>query len=414
MDYIIGIDFCRDFTQLCLYNNETGAIDSVPLSSDKQSTRIRTAITYSEEQNDWLIYSPTHEGRSGMTVISNLYDLAKSGESVTVGGEEYKIEILLARFFRRLFFSVDRSCESKDIKGITVTVKNQDPQLISNIGAGLEYYGIPSERYRICDHIESFMYYVVMQNKDIWISDVGLFVFDEEEFRYYVLRFGRKQKPMSIVAESTDFSGTVKYDMLNEEDDIRIKYAFENVCGIMLHKQNISAIYATGAGFDGSWADEVLKKISSGRRIFRGMNLYVKAAAYVSKLFFIGGAEEFLVIGEDDLKSSMSLRAVSHSELKEIPFGKVGQKYYEAGGSTEVILDNTNEIDFMLHNALKKDSFYAIMTLEALPIRKNKTNRVSVNVRFPSRNEAVVTVKDVGFGAVRPTDYRIWEQVINL
>ena len=414
MDYIIGIDFCRDFTQLCLYNNETGAIDSVPLSSDKQSTRIRTAITYSEEQNDWLIYSPTHEGRSGMTVISNLYDLAKSGESVTVGGEEYKIEILLARFFRRLFFSVDRSCESKDIKGITVTVKNQDPQLISNIGAGLEYYGIPSERYRICDHIESFMYYVVMQNKDIWISDVGLFVFDEEEFRYYVLRFGRKQKPMSIVAESTDFSGTVKYDMLNEEDDIRIKYAFENVCGIMLHKQNISAIYATGAGFDGSWADEVLKKISSGRRIFRGMNLYVKAAAYVSKLFFIGGAEEFLVIGEDDLKSSMSLRAVSHSELKEIPFGKVGQKYYEARGSTEVILDNTNEIDFMLHNALKKDSFYAIMTLEALPIRKNKTNRVSVNVRFPSRNEAVVTVKDVGFGAVRPTDYRIWEQVINL
>ena len=414
MDYIIGIDFCRDFTQLCIYNSETGAIDSVPLSSDKQSTRIKTAITYSVEQKEWLVYSPSHQGRSGMIVIDNLYDLAASGENVTIGEEEYKIDRLLAKFFRRLFLSLNRQCESKDIKGVTVTVKKSDPELVKNIGAGLEYYGISSERYKICDHIESFMYYVVMQNKDIWINDVGLFVFDEEEFRYYVLRFGRKQKPLSIVAESTDFSSTVKYDMLNEEDDIRIKYAFENVCGIMLHKQNISAVYATGTGFDSAWADDILKKICTGRRIFRGMNLYVKAAAYVSKLFFVGGAEEFLVIGEDDLKSNMSLRVVSHSEQKEVPFGRVGQKYYEAGGSTEVILDNTNEIDFMLHNALKKDSFYAIMTLEALPIRKNKTNRVSVNVRFPSRNEAVVTVKDVGFGGVRPTDYRIWEQVINL
>ena len=68
----------------------------------------------------------------------------------------------------------------------------------------------------------------------------------------------------------------------------------------------------------------------------------------------------------------------------------------------------------MIHNALKKDSFCAIMTLDALPTRRNKTNRVSVEVRFPSRDAAVVTVKDVGFGEIRKTDYRIWEQVLNL
>ena len=414
MEYIVGIDFGREFTQLCTYNRETGAIDSVPLSSDRQSTRIKTALTYSEEKKDWIVYSPVHDGRPGMTVVSNLYELALTGKSVTVCGEEYKIDRLLARFFRRLVYSINRESESRDIAGLTITVKHLEPELVKNLGAGLEYYGLSRDRYRICDHIESFMYYVVMQNRDIWINDVGLFVFDEEEFRYYVLRFGRKQKPISIVAESTDFSSTVKYEMMNEGDDGRIKYAFENVCGIMLHKQTVSAVYATGTGFDGAWADEILKKISTGRRIFRGMNLYVKAAACVSKMFFIGGNEEFLVIGEDDLKSDMSLRAISRNEQTEVPFGKVGQKYYEAGGSAEVILDNTNEIDFMLHNALKKDFFFAIMTLDALPVRKNKTNRVSVTVKFPTRNAAVVTVKDMGFGGVRPTDYRIWEQVINL
>jgi hypothetical protein len=129
---------------------------------------------------------------------------------------------------------------------------------------------------------------------------------------------------------------------------------------------------------------------------------------------FDGGCENYLIIGEDDLKSSIALRVTSNREQIELPFGKVGQKYYEAGGSCEIILDNTNEIDFMIRNALKKDSFCAIMTLDALPVRRNKTNRVEVQVKFPSRDVAVVTVKDSGFGEIRKTDYRIWEQVINL
>ena len=414
MEYIVGIDFCRDFTQLCLYNSTNNSADAVHLSSDKQSTRVRSAISFSFEQNDWVVYSVLHEHRAGMEVIDNLYDLAAGTEPVTINGTEYTPANVLERFFARLFYCVDREMDPADIKGVVVTIADNAQALSDNIGAALEAYGIDKDRYRICDHIESFMYYVVMQNKDIWINDVGLFDFDEDGFKYFVLHFGRKQQPMSIVAEHSDFSDTVKYSMLSEEDDIRIKYAFESVCGIMLHKQNISAIYATGDGFDGSWADEILKKISSGRRIFKGQNLYVKAAAYVAHLVFDGGCENYLIIGEDDLKSSIALRVTSNREQIELPFGKVGQKYYEAGGSCEIILDNTNEIDFMIRNALKKDSFCAIMTLDALPVRRNKTNRVEVQVKFPSRDVAVVTVKDSGFGEIRKTDYRIWEQVINL
>jgi hypothetical protein len=414
MEYIVGIDLCRDFTQLCIFNNETNTVDSVALSSDRQSTKVKTAISYSASKKDFMVYSPLHDGKLDITVIPNLYDLAMSGEHITIDGEDYSSARILARFFRRIIACINRECEPKDIRGITVTVKDLDLGLKSNLEEALVYYGIPAERIKICDHIESFMYYVVMQNKDIWINDVGLMCFDEEGFKAYVLHFGRKQQPMSIVAETSDFSDSVKYSMLKEEDDIRIKYAFESVCGILLHKQNISAVYATGDGFDGTWADETLKRISTGRRIFKGQNLYVKAAACVAHLTFDGGSENYLIIGEDDLKSSIALRAVSGKTQKELAFGNVGQKYYEAGGSCELILDNTNEIDFMIHNALKKDSFCAIMTLDALPTRRNKTNRVSVNVRFPSRDCAVVTVKDVGFGAIRKTDYRIWEQVINL
>ena len=414
MEYIVGIDFSRDFTQLSLYKSETNTVDSVHLSSDRQSSRVKTSVTFSREHGDLIVYSPLHEGRGDMIVISNLYDIALSDESVMIDSEEYSAAKLLEGFFRRLILCINRECLPEDIKGIAVTVKNLNKNLTDNIEEALVTYGISQDRIEICDHVESFMHYVVMQNKDIWINDVGLFDFDKEGLKFYVLRFGRKQQPTSVVVESTDYADTVKYSMLREEDDIRVKYAFESVCGIVLHKYNISAVYATGEGFDGSWADEILKKISSGRRIFKGQNLYVKAAGYVSHLIFDGGNENFLFIGEDDLRSSIALRAVSGKKQIEKVLGEVGQKYFEAGGRLEVILDGTNEIDFMIHNALKKDSFCAIMTLDALSVHHNKTNRVSVEVRFPTRSCAVVTVKDTGFGEIRKTDYRIWEQIINL
>ena len=40
MEYIVGIDLCRDFTQLCIFNNESNTVDSVALSSDRQSARV--------------------------------------------------------------------------------------------------------------------------------------------------------------------------------------------------------------------------------------------------------------------------------------------------------------------------------------------------------------------------------------
>lgn len=414
MEIIAGIDLCRDFTQLCIYNTETLAMDSISLSNDKQSLRTPTALTYSRDPRDWTLYSPRHNDSSNYVCVKNIYSLAEEGRSMTIDGKEYTPDMFLSRFFRRVLGCISPDFAFENIKGVTVTIKNHNAELEKYIALGLENNGLTSEHYKILTHTEAFMYFVVMQNKDIWINDVGLFDFDEESFKYYVLQFGRKQQPMSVVAEGNDFSDTVKFEMFEETDQLRLTYAFENICGVMLHKQNVSAVYATGNGFETSWADDILKRMCVGRRIFRGQNLYVKGAAYSALLFFEGGSSNFLIISEDNLKSSISLRAVSNAELTEVSFGSIGQNYKEAGGSCEIIMDDTNEIDFMIHNALKKDFFCAIMTLDALNMREDKTTRLRVDVRFANRDTAIVTVRDIGFGNVRKTDYRIWEQVLNL
>ncbi|MCQ2495440.1 MAG: DUF5716 family protein [Lachnospiraceae bacterium] len=415
MELIAGIDLCKDFTQLCVYNTDTLTMDSVSLSTDKQSLRTPTALTYSRDPRDWMLYSPRHLDSSNYVCVKDIYEMAQEDRTMIIDGREYSADMFFSRFFRRIMNCAQDNIDVKCIKGVTISIKAHDEMLEKHIAAGLESFGIPKEKYRILTHTEAFMYFVVMQNKDIWINDVGLFDFDDDSFKYYVLHFGRKQQPMSVVAESNDFSEMIQYRMLEDETEkLRLAYAFENLCSNMLHKQNVSAVYTTGNGFETNWADEILKRLSNGRRIFRGQNLFVKGAAYSSLLFFEGGISNFLMIGEDNLKSSIALRAVSNAEVIEIPFGEIGQNYREAGGSCEIIMDGTNEIDFMIHNALKKDFFCAIMTLDALEMRSNKTTRLKVDVRFASRDVAVVTVRDIGFGSVRKTDYRIWEQVLNL
>lgn len=414
MEIIAGIDLCRDFTQLCIYNKDTLSMDSVSLASDKLSLRTSTALTYSREPRDWMLYSPKHEDNSDYVCVKNLYEMAENDTGMIIDGKEYTSDMFLARFFRRVLNCIADGTDEKNVKGITVTVKSITPVLENTIRKAFENIGIGSDKYRILAHAEAFMYFVVMQNKDIWINDVGLFDFDEESFKYYVLHFGRKQQPMSVVADSNDFSDSIKFEMLEEPDRLRVSYAFENVCGIMLHKQNASAVYATGNGFETNWADDILKRLCNGRRIFRGQNLYVKGAAYSALMFFEGGSANYLMIGEENLKSSISLRAVSNAELIEIPFGEIGQNYHDAGGSCEIIMDGTDEIDFMIHNALKKDFFCAIMTLDALEERPDKTTRLRIDVKFVSRDSAVVTVRDIGFGKIRKKNFRIWEQVLSL
>ncbi len=415
LDMIAGIDFCRDYTQLSVFNRTTLTPDSIALAKDKMGLRAATSVSYMKENGEWLIYSDIHDSEpERFECIKNIYDLAERGETVTVNGTEFGMDVVLAGFFRRILGAATTGVADAAIKGLTVTIKRHNTGLEKTIAAAMRRMGIDEDSYRVFTHIECFMYFVVMQNRDIWLNDVGIFDFDEEGFKSYILRFGRKQQPMTVVAEEKDMSDVIRYDMLEDSKREALLFAFENMCGMLLHKQTISAVYATGNGFDSNWADEVLKRMCNGRRIFRGQNLYAKGAAYASLLTFENGSDGYVIIGEDALKSSISLRAVSNAELIEIPFGRIGQKYTEAGGSTEIIMDRTDEIDFMIHNAMKKDFFCAIMTLDSLRIRSDKTVRLRVDVKFVSRDAAVITVTDVGFGSIRPTNYRIWEQVISL
>jgi len=412
---LVGIDLANDYSQICYYS-AGGSYVSVSLSKDPLKYRIPTMLCAVAGASDWLFGEEAAMTSPSETVvrIENIVELASNDASLEVFGRNYPADILLERYFRRMLAAVLQKAGAERVRGVVLTMKECNEALRKNIYAAFTLLGLPADRVRLIRHTESFMYYVVEQNCDIWINDVGLFDFDADGFVFYRLSFGRKTKPLTVITDKTDLSDIISFDMLVSGEMDRLIYAFENTAAMMLQKQMISALYFTGCGFESAWADESLKKFCSGRRIFRGQNLYVKGAGYAAKLAFDGGNGEYRFIDHGELSSDIMLRVYKDGGYDEVKLAGCGQPHEEASSRVEVIMDRTNELDFIVHNALKKDFICAIMTLETLALKPERTTRLEVRLKFPKRDVCVITVRDLGFGEIRATGYQIWEQVLKI
>lgn len=412
---MMGIDLSDDYTQLCCLNR-TGEPVSVSLNEDQTKFRIPTVLCACADKKEWFFGETalTFEENLNCIRINDLLNIAEENRSVMLFDRSYPADIILERFLNLLFTEYKRRNPGNRVDFVVITVKNAGENLIHNIESAMELIGISKDRLKIITHIEAFMYYVVSQNKDIWINDVGLFDFERERFSYYKLSFGRKQNPVTIVAEKTDLTENINYEMLNPGNSGIILYAFENVTSMMVHKQLISTLYFTGPGFESAWADDTLKGLCTGRRVFRGQNLFVKGSGYAAAIFASATQDNYLLISNDILKSSISLRVFKDSEYTELPLVSIGQKYYEATADINVIMDDTNELDFVIQNLLKKDSLCAIMTLDTLNVRQDRTVRLNIKLRFAERDVCIITVRDTGFGEFYENNHRIWEQVLKV
>lgn len=412
---LLGIDLADDYTQLCCCI-PTGEMMSVSLLRDQSKYRIPTAVCACRGSEEWLVgeeAAMTAEGEA-FTHVHNLVSKAANDIAVDVFGKTYTVDLVLERFLGKLLPQLKIKAGISNIDMIVVTVKSLGETLENNIRTALRFLGYGDDKVKILTHLQSFMYYVVSQNRDIWINDVGLFDFESDEFVFYRLSFGRRNTPLTVVAEKNSLAGSINYDMLTSGDTERLLFAFENVVSLMLHKQQISALYFTGCGFETGWADEVLKRLSSGRRIFRGQNLYVKGACYAAKLLTGQNAEEYVFVNDEVLRSSIAIRVYKDGGYTEYELAHIGQPCEKAGADIDVIMDGTNELDFIVHNVLKKDFICAIMTLDTLELRKDRTVRLNVRLSFPKRDTCVITIRDIGFGQIVRTNHKIWEQVLKI
>lgn len=415
---LVGFDLCNDFSQIACYNCKTFEPESICETEYHDQYLIPTVLGVKIKTKDWVYgqeaVNLANQGEASF--VNNLLDIIINNEVVTIFDVKFSGADLLERYLRKCLTILKKTYPTQSILKIVFTLKNPNSLLRETLHIALSHLGITEERYLIQSHTQSYLYYALNQRKELWMNDIGLFDFDESGMNYIQISINRSAHPYIVGTKHKNFEEQLDYSMVSDNANLlNVKYLFEDIIKTALHKQIISTIYMTGIGLERDWADDIIASLCSGRRVFKGQNLYVKGACYAAReLTSEKKSGDFLFLTEEMIESEILTNVYCNASMMEVPLAKAGSPWYEAEKSFDIILDDEQEIEIITRNILAGNETRQMIALEGIINYPNKTTRVQVRAKFEDVKTCVITVKDMGFGEFYPSSNRIWEKIIHL
>lgn len=312
-------------------------------------------------------------------------------------------------FLAQCVSHIKRYGGSEEIAKITVTVRDANRDRAEMIRDAFSIVGVNGDDIQVISYRQSYMYYVLSQSQEFWVNDAALFDYSENGLIYCQLTVDRRRKPYVAGVLEKDYSSNMPYGSNHA-------FMFENIAENALHKQIISTIYMTGPGFEGGWADDSMRKLCRGRRIFQGQNLYVKGACYAARHSAgLGIMPECVFIDDDMIRVHISTNVYVKTENQEVILAKAGTLWYEVDNSIYIIPDNENEIVINVTNVITRDHMKHLIPIDFVDEeRENMTTKLRLRIRFQSPERLIVTIKDEGFGEICHSSGRIYERIIRV
>lgn len=281
--------------------------------------------------------------------------------------------------------------EPAHIKSIEIVLPRLTLEYVEKMKVACQNIGILPEAVRVQGVQEAAVYFALSQEKNLWNNEVVFFDFSREGMLYRRLRIGKMKNAMTAELVEEDIQ-TFSYDKPSDE-------AFLRFSREKMEKHIISAVYLIGEGFYGEpWATETLKYLCSRRRVFKGLNLYTKGAAYAAYDRIHANAFEKVIFQcKNRLKASVGIRILYKEEPRFLYLVKAGANWCEARALIEAIPDGMSELTFVIQS-LDGTEREETLSLKELPERERRMTRIEISLTFISENQAILTVRDLGFG----------------
>ncbi len=413
---IVGYDLCDDFTQISCYSYKTFEPVSIGIHDEDNQNLIPTALCVKNDSKQWLFGEDAIScSTSGAGILINhLLEKLVSGKKVELFGESFDGVSLLEKYLRKTLTLVKKYFPTEKITKLVVTVRNTDPSLVEGIYTALSILGLERDRVLILSHAGAFLYYALSQDQALWMNDIGLFEFSEEALYYYQIRVNRKGKPIIASLNKTDFTDMLSYQML-KQNEVNSEYIFLNIANTALYKQLVTTLYFTGKGFEGDWAEDVIQKLCTGRRIFLGQNLFTKGACYAAKeLSGDVKLSDILLLNDDMITSTVGIRVYRDSQYTDAILAEAGMNWYEIDRSIEVIPEGTPELEIILKSMLNREVVREMVRLTKLPERPDRMTRLELRITCKNRATGIIQVRDLGFGEFYPGTGLVMELSLEL
>lgn len=390
---LVGYNLCNKKTQIAVYNRKTREPELIGRTEENPDAMFDTAI----------------EMDNGVRLDGFLPKIRR-GEELLVGEETYSPVRILACYFRKTLSYTRQKYPSETIKQLVVTVPGQSPEFVQVVYEALASLGIERDRAAVISHKQSYLYFALYQKPELWVNDVGLFDYSGNRLMYYQMQVDRRRSPALAGVRERDYSDAIE---IAEDDEVRKDTVFENVVLGAIHRQILSALYMTGDGFDGGWADEAFQRLCVGRRLFKGNNLYVSGACFAAReMGETARLSDYILLDEEMIPFHLSLMAYTDAKEQEYFLARAGTPWYQVDVQVDFIPDGDTELIIHAKNIFTKEEREFMIELDPVAGKVDRHCRLTVRVRFANVYTCIITVKDCGFGDLFPTSNRIWEKTI--
>ncbi len=371
----------------------------------------------------------------GKLVDGFLREILRGDTPAEGNRERYNPAALLALFLQKVLGMMEETVPAAQIDTIVFTSRDMSIGTERILERVMERLAIPVNQYYCENYVETFFSYVLMQSEDIREGGAVAFGFDGAQrmimnrldFRTGgVGQSGFRISPSQSVCVPYESSLKLAPDLSPEEKDD----AFYSFLTQQLIGSTESVIFLAGDGFEGEWMNKSLSFLRRSRRIFQGMNLYSKGAAYSALLRTVlrDLHDSFFYLGRDGLSADIKILAVntepgegtaSRSPQKgrddtALVLLEAGSVWYRTQVEEEFILESGSELSLIISPITGQEEREEIMPLEGLPHRPDRTTRLKLHMEMISEREALVRVRDLGFGTIFPASGKTWEHTFTI
>lgn len=413
---LVGIDLGTKITQMNYFDFVTYEPISIGRMIDgERNYEIPTSLAVDPEKGEWYWSDEESAKQDNVILFKNLLSDVERNEKIVLG--EYSIDSyqVLKRFLVKLLSILKEYEPNQTIRKLVITLANKEKRIVRYLTKICEEIGIPKTSLVVQNHRQSYMYYAISQPRELWINNVGLFELEDNKLIYSQIDIDRKTEPYIIGVIQRDLSEGIDWEELARVSQEQVTYAFLNAANTVLYKQLVTTIYVTGNGFEQSWANDALKELCSGRRVFRGQNLFTKGACYAAReLSGEGKLNNCLFLDEEMIACNVSIRIYRDASMQDVLLAKAGTLWSEIDSSVDVIPDNEDEIQITIQDVLKHEIRAHMLSLSGFAGRENRMTRFTIRIRFADKNTCIVTLKDNGFGEFCPSSNRVWERYIKM
>lgn len=410
---VVGIDIDENNAQVSVCHDPSEGVVTYSTDETGENFKIPVAAYKLPGSDRWAFGEEALISAKGFEAEAERDILGKAIRDAKEKGVDPESEsILLLGRFLSFLLKLPRETLSCRVNALVITKRHIEPVFLQVVKEAVKSAGISIPSVRVISYGESFFFYALSQPIGLWRSGVQLYDYSDGLFESMNISIDHSTTPAIVKADKTSHDDMVPFF---GADRRKLDEKFSLIAKEDL-KNPVSGTYLTGEAFIERWEQKTLRLICTRSRVFTGQNLYTKGACYAAcddvKLLRI--TSRYLFLDEDSLMSNVSVRALSGGREILIPVADAGEKWYNAGKKTELLLGHDRELIVVISDIKDKNERNVVMRLDWLPDRPDRASRIEVIFTFLSPERFSVTVKDLGFGELfRSTgESRIEEIVI--